>query len=112
MTARISLLIFFLTVSTAVNSQQRLSEGDFAPGFKDPADDGMMGDIHDYPGTNHIVIDFYPATMTGGEIAKEFGVPASEGGTIKRTFSCIEHDLTRGLTASYILTGIMFIPVQ
>lgn len=34
-----------------------------------------------------------------GDIARAFGVPAGEGGTIKRTVSGIEHDLTRGVTA-------------
>jgi peroxiredoxin Q/BCP len=151
MTTRIGLLVFFLTISTAINGQQGLSVGDTAPGFKAPADDGMIWDINDFLGTNYIVIYFYPAAMTGGctkqacsyrdhwddlqkagaivvgvsgdkienlkifkqaenlnfpllsdekgEIAKAFGVPATEGGTIKRTFSGIEHDLIRGVTA-------------
>lgn len=34
-----------------------------------------------------------------GEIAKAFGVPVSEGGTIKRTVFGAEHDLLRGVTA-------------
>lgn len=151
MKARMGLLVFFLTVSTAINGQQGLSVGDIAPGFKAPADDGMIWDIDNYLGSNYIVIYFYPAAMTGGctkqacsyrdhrddlqkagaivvgvsgdkienlkifrqaenlnfpllsdetgEIARAFGVPASEGGTIKRTVSGIEHDLTRGVTA-------------
>ena len=33
-----------------------------------------------------------------GEIAKAFGVPASEGGAIKRTVGGIEHELVRELT--------------
>lgn len=151
MTTRIGLLVIFLTISTAINGQQGLSVGDIAPGFKAPADDGMIWDINEYLGNNYIVLYFYPAAMTGGctkqacsyrdhrddlqkagaivvgvsgdkienlkifkqaenlnfpllsdekgDIARAFGVPASEGGTIKRTFSGIEHDLTRGVTA-------------
>jgi peroxiredoxin Q/BCP len=34
-----------------------------------------------------------------GEIAKAFGVPLSEGGSIKRTIGGIEHELVRGVTA-------------
>lgn len=33
-----------------------------------------------------------------GEIAKAFGVPAGEGGTIKRTVAGTEHELVRGVT--------------
>lgn len=33
-----------------------------------------------------------------GEIAKAFGVPASEGGAIKRTVAGEEHELVRGVT--------------
>lgn len=34
-----------------------------------------------------------------GEIAKAFGVPAGEGGSIKRTVAGEEHELVRGVTA-------------
>ena len=34
-----------------------------------------------------------------GEIAKAFGVPAGEGGAIKRTVAGTEHELVRGVTA-------------
>jgi len=34
-----------------------------------------------------------------GEIAKAFGVPTGEGGTIKRTVAGAEHELIRGVTA-------------
>jgi len=34
-----------------------------------------------------------------GDIAKAFGVPVSEGASIKRTVEGIEHELVRGVTA-------------
>ncbi len=36
MTARIGLMVFFLTVSSAINGQDGLSVGDIAPGFRAP----------------------------------------------------------------------------
>ena len=44
-------------------------------------------------------LNFTLLSDENGNIAKSFGVPVAEGGTIKRTVGGIEHDLVRGITA-------------
>lgn len=44
-------------------------------------------------------LNFTLLSDENGDIAKAFGVPLSEGGSIKRTVFGAEHDLLRGVTA-------------
>lgn len=44
-------------------------------------------------------LNFTLLSDTDGTIAKAFGVPLSEGGSIKRTVAGAEHELVRGVTA-------------
>lgn len=62
---------------------------------------GVSGDLTENLKIFKLVenLNFPLLSDENGEIARAFGVPAGEGGTIKRTVSGIEHDLTRGVTA-------------
>ena len=44
-------------------------------------------------------LNFTLLSDENGNIAKSFGVPVGEGGSIKRTVGGIEHELVRGITA-------------
>lgn len=44
-------------------------------------------------------LNFRLLSDTRGDIARSFGVPVTEGGTIKRALDGLEHELERGVTA-------------